>query len=125
MKMLMQRLSLQALTRCASFPLPPRRDVQPPLPPTDPFDIVGKAVDRGALFNPQAQRQPPTPPPTDPVDEFTTENVGTDVTVQSVSPAPVSGGRGRDSRKSGTNKEGQETSPEHRLVTTGFRHNNL
>ena len=69
----------------------------------------------------------------DPVDEFSAENVGSDVTVQSVSSAPVSGGRGRDSRKSGTNKEGQETvllpsvwpSPEHRLVTTGLRRNNL
>ena len=55
---------------------------------------MGKAVVRGTLFNPQAHRQPPSPPPMDPVNKFSAENVGADVTVQSVSPAPVSGGRG-------------------------------
>ena len=44
------------------------------------------------LFNPQAYRQPP--PSMDPVNIFSAENVGADITVQSVSPAPVSEGRG-------------------------------
>ena len=99
MKMLMQGLSLPALTSCASSPLPPHRDVQPPPPPADPLvleDTVGKAVVRGASFHPQARSQPTLP--MDPVDEFNagaSENVGADVTVQTVSKSRTSEWRER------------------------------
>lgn len=90
MKMLMQGLSLPALTTCASSPLLPHRDAQPPPPPVDPFeldDTTGKAVVR---FNPQTERQPPPPPPPDPVDEFSAsaganENMGATIQIASKS----------------------------------------
>ena len=61
-KMLMQGLSLPALTMCASSPLPPHRDVQPPPPPTDPIELEDSAST--AVEN---------------------ENVGADVVVETVS----------------------------------------
>jgi hypothetical protein len=96
-KMLMQGLSIPDPTTCASSPLPPHRDTQPPPPSIDPFeldDTTGKAVVR--VFNPQTQRQPPPPPPVDPVDEFNAdanENVG--ATIQTVSKSRTSEWRER------------------------------
>ena len=93
MKMLMQGLSLPALTTCASSPLLPHRDAQPPPPPVDPFeldDTTGKAV---ARFNPQTERQPPPPP--DPVDASADANLNVGATIQIASKSRTSEWRER------------------------------
>ena len=98
---------------------------------------MGKAVVRGASFNPHAQRQPPPPLPMDLVDEFNTgvnENVGADITIQTVSKSHTSEWRERKRQQVAAGIRDQQRrlllpsvwpSPEHRLVTTDLRQSNL
>ena len=85
--MLMQGLSFPALT-CASSPLLPNRDPQPPPPPVHPFeldDTTGKAV---AGFNNQTERYPRPPP--DPVDASADANLNVGATIQIASKSRTS-----------------------------------
>ena len=88
-KMLMKGLTLPTPTHCTSTPLPAYREAEAPPPPASPLkmkeveDTVGKACVRGVQQPPVLKPAPP-PPAADPLPAGADDNVGADVTVQSI-----------------------------------------